>query len=74
MTFRAIAMVPENAAIILKEVDLVIDYSTMQKEYLVTGFGPPVDYDFYSRQEFDRQWRFLFGQEHQGRFSLVMAR
>ncbi len=74
MTFRAIAVVPENAPVFLRELDLVIDYASINKDYLVAGYGPPIDYDFFTRAEFDKQWRFLFGQEHEGRFSLVTAR
>jgi hypothetical protein len=73
MTFRAIAVVPENAPVFLEELDLVIDYRTINKDYLVHGFPPPMEYIFYTKEEFDQEWRFLLGQENKGQFTLVMA-
>lgn len=74
MAFRAIAVVPENAPVFLRELDLIIDYKTIDKDYLVAGYGPPIDYTFYTKSEFEREWRFILGQEHKGQFSLIMAR
>ena len=75
MTFRAIAIEPAIAPLIFEKLDLVImNYETIDKDYLVTGFGPPIDYAFYTKEEFNREWRFIFDQEHEGQFSLVMAR
>lgn len=73
MTYRAIAVIPENAPVFLRELDLTIDYQTINKEYLVHGFPPPMEYVFYTKEEFDQEWRFILGQEKQGQFSLVMA-
>lgn len=74
MTFRAIAVVPENAPVFLRELDLTIDYKSIEKDYLVHGFPPPIEYAFYTKEEFDREWRFLLGQERNGQFSLVLAK
>lgn len=74
MTYRALAVIPENAAVFLKELDLYIDYKTINKDYLVHGFAPPMEYIFYTKEEFEQNWRFLLGQEYQGRFSLVLAK
>lgn len=74
MTFRAIAIVPENAPIFLEALDLRIDYETINKEYLVHGFPPPMEYIFYTKKEFEQNWRFVLGQEYKGRFSLVLAK
>lgn len=75
MTFRAIRIHPNNAPVIFEELDLIItDYNTIDKDYLVAGYGPPIDYVFFTQEEFDREWRFILGQEHLGQFSLVMAR
>ena len=75
MTFRAIRIHPNNAPIIFEELDVIIvDYETIGKDYIVAGYGPPIDYCFFTQEEFDREWRFILGQEHIGQFSLVMAR
>lgn len=74
MMYRAIAIVPENAPVFLKELNLEIDYHTVDKEYLVHGFPPPMEYLFYTEEEFHKSWRFILGQEHQGKFSLVLAK
>ena len=74
MTYRAIAVVPENARVFLEELDLRIDYRTIEKDYLVHGFPPPMEYIFYTKEEFDQHWRFILGQEHKGRFSLVLPK
>lgn len=75
MAFRAIKIHPDNANVIFEELDLVItDYNSLAKDYLVAGYGPPIDYVFYTKEEFDREWRFILGQENIGKFSLVMAR
>ena len=74
MTYRALAVVPENAPVFLKELDLRIDYRTIEKDYLVHGFPPPMEYIFYTKEEFDQLWRFILGQENEGRFSLVLPK
>ncbi len=74
MAFRALAVVPENAPVFLEELDLIIDYKTINKAYLVHGFPPPMEYIFYTQEEFDQEWRFLMGQENKGQFTMVMAR
>lgn len=75
MTFRAIKVHPDNATVIFDELDVIItDYETIGKDYIVAGYGPPIDYSFFTQEEFDREWRFILGQEHIGKFSLVMAR
>lgn len=71
---RALAVIPENAPIFLSELNLIIDYETINKDYLVHGFGPPVEYLFYTKEEFDRKWRFIFDQERPGQFSTVILR
>lgn len=72
MIFRALAVKPENAQIFLEELDLIIDYKTINKAYLVHGFPPPVEYVFYTKEEFDEEWRFLFQQENVKRFTQVI--
>jgi hypothetical protein len=75
MAFRAIKIDPANAPVIFEELDLVItNYETIGKDYIVAGYGPPMDYVFYTKDEFDREWRFILGQENVGKFSLVMGR
>lgn len=74
MAYRAIAVVPENAPVFLRELDLIIDYASINKDYLVHGYPPPVEYDFFTKEEFHRQWRFILGQEQKGQFTLVMAK
>lgn len=74
MTFRALAVVPENAPIFVEELDLHIDYGSIQKDYLVHGFPPPMEYIFYTKEEFEANWKFVLGQELTGRFSLVLAK
>ena len=71
MVFRALAIVPKNAPIFLKELDLVIDYESINKEYLVHGFPPPMEYIFYTKEEFEANWKFFLGLEVNGRFSTV---
>lgn len=73
MTYRAIAIHPDNATVIFEELDLIIDYTTIDKAYLVHGFPGPIEYIFYTKKEFDEEWRFLLGQEQKGQFTLVMA-
>lgn len=74
MTYRALAVVPENAPVFLRELDLTIDYETINKEYLVHGFEPPMEYIFYTKEEFEREWKFFLGLEVNGRFSLVQPK
>lgn len=75
MTFKAIAVKPENALVVKMVLDMVImDYATIDKDYIVDGFDPPMTYQFYTKEEFNREWRFVLGQEHEGQFSLIMAR
>jgi hypothetical protein len=74
MTFRAIAVVPENAPVFKRELDLIIDYPNINKDYLVAGYGPPVDYDFFTKEEFHRKWKFFLGHEIKGQFTVVRAR
>jgi hypothetical protein len=74
MSFRALAVVPENELVFLEELDLHIDFDTIDKDYLVHGYEPPMEYVFYTKAEFDKEWRFLFGQEHPNKFSHIVAR
>lgn len=71
---RALAVLPENALIFKTELDLIIDYNTIDKDYLVHGFPPPMEYIFYTKAEFDQEWRFILGQELPNQFSTVIAR
>lgn len=73
--FRAIAIKPENAIVIFKTLDLVIaNYDTIGKDYIVDGFDAAVTYLFYTKEEFDREWRFILGIERDGQFNRVTAR
>lgn len=74
MTFRALAVVPENAPIFVEELDLHIDYGSIQKDYLVHGFPPPMEYIFYTKEEFEKSWKFFLGLEVKGRFSTVHSK
>jgi len=74
MTYRALAVIPENAPIFLKELDLTIDYATINKDYLVHGFPTPMEYIFYTKEEFEQNWKFFLGHEINGRFSIVLVK
>lgn len=74
MRYRALAVIPENAPIFLEELDLRIDYETINKEYLVHGFPPPMEYIFYTKEEFEQNWKLFLGIEITGRFSIVMPK
>ena len=71
MSFQALAVIPENAPVFLRELDLVIDYTTIDKDYLVHGFSPPMEYIFYTKEEFEQNWKFFLGIEITGRFTPV---
>lgn len=75
MPYRAIAVDPNNADLLLSELDLVIvDYDTIGMDYIVHGFPPPMEYTFYTKENFHRQWRFILGQEKKGQFTLVLGK
>lgn len=74
MTYRALAIVPENDPIFVAELDLHIDFKSINKDYLVHGFEPPMEYIFYTKEEFEQNWKFFLGLEVIGRFSTVHAK
>ncbi len=74
MSYRALAITPENAPVFLELLDLHIDFESINKAYLVDGFPPPMGYIFYTKEEFEANWKFVLGQELTGRFSLVLAK
>lgn len=71
MRYRALAIIPENAPIFLEELDLHIDFESINKEYLVHGFPPPMEYIFYTKEEFEQNWKFFLDIEITGRFTSV---
>lgn len=74
MGFRAIAVKPENAHILKKELDLTVMVEGGGPRYLVDGFEGPVSYMILMVEDFRKEWQFHMGRELNGRFTRVRRR